>query len=144
MNSNTCSVVPRLNAYKIISEIAALEILEMWLYSICCATILNHPRPLNSDSKWVGVVKYVLTHKYRGLGCRYCLLNNELHKCNAFLSRHYWFAVSLKSIHNSYLSSWLFLDSFENPFKAPAGRRQETRGSCKWKLKRQEMKRGAK
>lgn len=73
------------------------------------------------------MVNYVLTHKYRGLWCRYRLLNNKLHKCNTFLSRHYWFAVSLKSIHNSYLSCRLFLDSWENPFKARAGRRQETR-----------------
>lgn len=126
MNSNTCSMVPRCYAYKIIYQITTLEILEMWLYFIHCGTLLNHAWPLISKSKWVRVVNYVQTHTYRGLGCRYCLLNNELHKCNAFLSRHYWFAVSLKSIHNSYLSCRLFLDSWENPFKAWAGRRQET------------------
>lgn len=89
------------------------------------------------------MVNYVLTHKYRRLGCHYFLLKNELHKCNAFLSRHYWFGVSLKSIHNSYLSCRLFLDSWENPFKARAGRRQETREAVsenwrdrKWKGER--------
>lgn len=78
-----------------------------------------------------------------GLGCRYCLLNNELHKFNAFLSRHYWFTVSLKSIHNSYLSCRPVLDSSENPFKTQAGRRWETQEAVgenrcdrKWKGER--------
>lgn len=120
-NYMLCST-QRLRTCKIISQIATLEIIAMH-----SCKILSHTWPFISKSQWVTVVNCVLTHKYKGLECCYCLLNNDLCKCNAFLSRHYWFTASLKSIYNSYLSCRLFLDSWENPFKAQAEKRQETR-----------------
>lgn len=75
MSSNTCYMVP--------GSVLTRSCLRLppWKSLKCngilfSATILTHIWPFISKSKWVTVVNYVLTHKYKGLGCHYCLLNN--------------------------------------------------------------------